>query len=205
MARYYKKRRYRKQNDELGGLLGLLTLGVLAYAYTHAKDFDEKYPYGSLLIGVVAAILISAVVVVLIYRAIRRKHVYDAITVAAVDYMDGLEFERYLADLLRKRGYTNIQLTEKFDFGIDIIAKKDGITWGIQAKRYTNPVKAEAVRQAYTALNRYKCGRAMVITNSTYSNPARILAKDNQIPLVDREILSEWIYEASRTNRGAIL
>jgi restriction system protein len=205
MSRYYKKRRYRKQNDELGGLLGLLTLGVFAYAYTHANDFNEKYPYVLLLIGVVAAILISVVVAVLIHRAICRKHVYDAITVAAVDSMDGLEFERYLADLLRKRGYTNIQLTEKFDFGVDIIAKKDGITWGIQAKRYTNPVKAEAVRQAYTALNRYKCDRAMVITNSTYSNPARILAKDNQIPLVDRETLSEWIYEASRTNRGAIL
>jgi len=107
--------------------------------------------------------------------------------------------------LLRKRGYTNIQLTEKYDLGVDIIAKKDGVTWGIQAKRYNSPVKAEAVRQAYTALTRYKCDRAMVITNSTYSNPARMLAKDNQIPLIDREALSEWIYEASRTNRGAIL
>lgn len=205
MARYYKKRRYRKQNDELGGLIGILTLAVFAYAYTHAKDLTEQYPYGLPIVIAIAAVTLLLVIGLFVRRALRKKHMYDAITVAAVDSMDGLEFERYLADLLRKRGYTNIQLTEKYDLGVDIIAKKDGITWGIQAKRYSSPVKAEAVRQAYTALTRYKCDRAMVITNSTYSNPARMLAKDNQIPLIDREALSEWIYEASRTNRGAIL
>lgn len=205
MARYYKKRRYRKQNDELGGLIGILVLAAFAYVYTHAKALTEQYPYGLPIAIAVVAVTLLFVIGLLVHRALRKKHMYDAITVAAVDSMDGLEFERYLADLLRKRGYTNIQLTEKYDLGVDIIAKKDGVTWGIQAKRYNNPVKAEAVRQAYTALARYKCDRAMVITNSTYSNPARMLAKDNQIPLIDRESLSEWIYEASRANRGAIL
>ena len=205
MARYYKKRRYRKQNDELGGLLGVLVLAGFAYVYTHAKDLTEQYPYGLPIVIAIAAVTLLLVVGLFVHGTLRKKHMYDAITVAAVDSMDGLEFERYLADLLRKRGYTNIQLTEKYDLGVDIIAKKDGVTWGIQAKRYNSPVKAEAVRQAYTALARYKCDRAMVITNSTYSNPARMLAKDNQIPLIDRESLSEWIYEASRANRGAIL
>lgn len=104
-------------------------------------------------------------------------------------------------------GYTDIRLTEKYDLGVDIVAKKNGVTWGIQAKRYNSPVKAEAVRQAYTALNRYKCARAMVITNSTYSRQAQMLAADNDVVLVDRQVLTEWIYNAGQNtpNRGAIL
>lgn len=209
MARYYKRRRYRKQNDGFGGLVGLAVLALSAYGYTNAKDLTEQYPYGLPIIAAVVAISLLIIVGLLIHRVLRKKHMYDAITVAAVDSMDGMEFERYLADLLQKRGYTNIRLTEKYDLGVDIIAKKDGITWGIQAKRYNSSVKVEAVRQAYTALARYKCDRAMVITNSTYSNPAQMLAKDNNIPLIDRHTLSEWIYEAgrkaARDNRGAIL
>lgn len=200
MARYYKKRRYGKQSDELGALMGMLLLVAAAYLYTHARSFTEQYRYGLVVVIAIAAVILSVVIGILVYLALRSNHMYDAITIAAVDSMNGLEFERYLADLLRKRGYTNIRLTEKFDLGIDIVAQKDGIAWGIQAKRYNSPVKAEAVRQAYTALNRYKCDRAMVITNSTYSYQAQALARDNQIPLIDRQTLSKWIYEVSRAN-----
>lgn len=200
MSRYYKKRRYSKQSDELGALMGMLVLVAAAYLYTHTRSFTEQYRYGLVVVIAVAAVILSVVIGILVYLALRSKHMYDAITIAAIDSMDGLEFERYLADLLRKRGYTNIRLTEKFDLGIDIVAQKNGITWGIQAKRYNSPVKAEAVRQAYTALNRYECDRAMVITNSIYSHQAQALARDNQIPLIDRQTLSKWIYEVSRAD-----
>ena len=86
-------------------------------------------------------------------------------------------------------------LIEKYDYGVDIIAEKDGIRWGVQVKRYSNMVKAEAVRQVVTALIRYKCDRAVVVTNSTFSRPARELATDNKCVLVDRNVLSEWIVE----------
>jgi len=66
--------------------------------------------------------------------------------------MTGLEFERYVARLLKSKGYNNIRLTEEYDYGIDIIAEKDGIRWGIQVKRYSGLVSADAVRQVITAL-----------------------------------------------------
>lgn len=207
MARYYKKRRYRKSDDGLGGLVGLVVLGGGAYAYTNGKELIDKYPYLPTLAVVVAFSLVSLLVFLAVRRYLHNKHLYDAISLSSVDTMDGLGFERYLADLLKKRGYTGIRLTEKYDFGVDLIAKKDGITWGIQAKRYKSPVKAEAVRQAYTALNRYGCSRAMVITNSRFTRQAQTLASDNNIPLIGREELAEWIYAANRKehNRGDIL
>lgn len=64
-----------------------------------------------------------------------------------VDTMDGTMFEYYVAQLLIDRGYTNVSLTERYDYGVDIIAEKDGIRWGVQTKRYSGLVKAAAVRQ----------------------------------------------------------
>ena len=212
MARYYK-RRYKKRNNGTEDAFGLLALLALAFGYTKADSFIKQYEQGLAIIIAATVIVLVLIGAFVVYRIRRAKHIYDAITLSDVDSMDGLEFERYLANLLRKRGYTDIKLTEKYDYGIDIIAKKDGLTWGIQAKGYKDLVKAAAVRQTYTAMNRYKCDRAMVITNSVFSNPAKILATDNHIVLVDRTILSQWIYEAERRstkpairdNGGAIL
>jgi restriction system protein len=113
---------------------------------------------------------------------------------SVIDKMTGLEFERYVAGLLMNRGYTNVRLTEKYDLGVDIIAVKDGIRWGIQVKRYSGLVKADAVRQVVTALRKYDCDRAMVITNSTYSMIAKDLAISNDCVLIDRVILLQWVH-----------
>jgi restriction system protein len=114
-------------------------------------------------------------------------------SIKLIDKMTGLEFERCVAGLLKNQEYTNIRLTEKYDYGVDIIAIKDGITWGIQVKRYSGLVKADAVRQVVTALKKYKCDRPMVITNSIYSNVAKDLAECNDCVLVDRVILDKWL------------
>ena len=132
----------------------------------------------------------------IIYKTIKKVKVWRGNrnpTMAAIDKMTGLEFERYIAKLLNNKGYSHIRLTEEFDYGIDIIAIKDGITWGIQVKRYSGLVKANAVRQVVTALKKYHCDRAMVITNSTYSKVAVELAKHNDCVLVDRNGLLKWV------------
>lgn len=101
--------------------------------------------------------------------------------------MSGLDFEYYVARLLKARDFHHVSLTEKYDYGIDIIAEKDGIRWGVQVKRYSGLVKANAVRQVVTGLRLYNCDRAMVVTNSTYSTVARRLANANDCVLVDRK------------------
>jgi restriction system protein len=196
MTRYYRRRKYRKSNG-LQDAAAIVVLILIAYTYTSSGDFFDKYPYAiPLFIGLVITLLVL-IIGLWWYRRLRAKRIFEAYTIANIDAMDGLEFERYLANLLRRRGFTGVRLTERYDLGIDIIARKDGITWGVQAKRYGGLVKAAAIRQAYTALTRYKCDRAMVISNSTYSRPARLLAQDTNSVLIDREELSKWIYEAS--------
>lgn len=116
--------------------------------------------------------------------------------------MDGLAFERYVAALLQKNGFHHIRLTEKYDLGVDIIAEKDDIRWGIQVKRHSGLVKAGAVRQVVTGLRLYDCDRAMVISNSTYSSIAKQLAIGNNCILIDRAQLHRL---HASNNRGAIL
>lgn len=127
--------------------------------------------------------------VVRIYRFVCR--VITNHMLSDVDTMDGLDFEKYAANILKKQGYSNITLTEKYDYGVDIIATKNGIRWGIQVKRYSGLVKAEAVRQVVTGLRVYGCDRAMVITNSVFSNVAIKLAKSNGCVLIDRGLLAK--------------
>lgn len=117
-----------------------------------------------------------------------------------IDNIDGMEFERYVADLLRKNGYHNVRLTERYDLGVDIIAEADGIRWGIQVKRHSGLVKANAVRQAVTGIRMYNCHRAMVVTNSTFSTTAKRLAIGNNCILVDQAGLDRLV-----NNGGVIL
>ena len=120
-----------------------------------------------------------------------RRH--RTVQFQSIDAMDGLDFERYVAALLRANGYRKASLTEKYDFGVDIVAEKDGVRWGIQAKRHSGLVKAEAVRQVVTGLKIYGCDRAMVITNSTYSSVARRVAEANDCVLIDRTGLKRLV------------
>ena len=130
-------------------------------------------------------LLVTLGVVIKTYKFfLRFRH---NLSVKSVDQMDGIEFEYYIAQILRQQGYNNVKLTERYDYGVDIVAEKDGIKWGIQVKRYPGLVKASAVRQVVTGLNIYNCQQAMVITNSRFSNVAKTLAVSNNCVLIDRE------------------
>jgi HJR/Mrr/RecB family endonuclease len=138
---------------------------------------------------VIVAVLVMLRLSLGLYRTMRNVVVNRRLT--HVDDMDGIEFETYIAGILKNCGYTNIELTEKYDYGVDIIAVKDGIRWGIQVKRYSGLVKADAVRQVVTGLRLYSCDRAMVITNSVFSRVAVRLADSNECVLIDRGRLAK--------------
>ncbi len=177
-------RRNKRQNDSHAFTI-LLLLGAVYYANQELIDSVTS----KLLVIVFA--LITLVAIAKLYQYFRSSLM--GLRMSEIDHMSGVEFEHYMVGLLRKLGYKHVRMTEKYDLGIDIIADKDGITWGIQTKRHKSIVKAAAVRQAYTALSYYGCDQAMVISNSTYSNPARILANKTHTVLIDRHQLATWM------------
>lgn len=110
--------------------------------------------------------------------------------ISNVDLMTGVQFEEFLMALYIRLGY-NVQLTKKSgDFGADLIIEKNGIKKLIQAKCYTtHKVSISAIQEIAGAKNHYKIFQAGVITNNYFTEPAKKLAYENNIELIDREKL----------------
>ncbi len=62
------------------------------------------------------------------------------------------------------------------DQGLDVIAEKQGLRYGIQCKFYSHPVGNKAVQEAYAGCGYYDCDVPVVMTNSTFTVSARELA-----------------------------
>lgn len=114
-------------------------------------------------------------------------------TIDDIDLMTGSEFEQFVSQLFKKMGFKTTITKASKDQGIDIIAEKNGIRYGIQAKCYSNYVSNSAVQEVVAGSKFYKCDKALVITNSYFSNSAIELANANDVILWDREMLKRKI------------
>lgn len=122
------------------------------------------------------------------YRRGRRKN--------AIDEMEGHDFEYFCAELLEKKGFIEVEVTRgSGDYGIDILAEKDGVTYAIQCKRYAMPVGVDAVQQAYAGRDYYDRMVGAVMTNQYFTSPAVEAAKKLKILLWDRGYLDSMMEE----------
>ncbi len=108
-----------------------------------------------------------------------------------IDYMTGQEFEKFLVEiLLPLDGYININGTSYTgDYGVDIIAEKNGIKCAFQCKRFNNKVSNKAIQEIVAGKKHYKCDKAIVITNNYYTKNAKELAEDCRVELLDRDYI----------------
>ena len=110
------------------------------------------------------------------------------------DDMGGHQFEHFCADILRKNGFENVEVTQgSGDHGIDILAEKDDITYAIQCKRYDKPIGNDAVQQAIAGKGFYHRDIAVVMTNRNFTPQAIEEAKALGVKLWDRDRLNKMI------------
>lgn len=113
------------------------------------------------------------------------------------DTMEGHDFEYYCADLLRNDGFYNVEVTQgSGDQGIDILAEKAGIRYGIQCKCYSNNIGNKAVQEAFAGKTFYHCHVAAVLTNRYFTRAAKQLAEKDQVLLWDRDELERLVQNA---------
>ncbi len=138
-----------------------------------------------LLTAVVAGIVLVAAAGVLLCRQFRKNA-----RTRELDEMDGLDFEYYCADLLAENGFVDVQVTRSSgDYGIDILAEKEGVTYAIQCKRYTGLVGVKAVQEAYAGRDYYDRMVGAVLTNQYFTKSAVQAARKLKILLWDRDYL----------------
>ncbi|WP_179471968.1 restriction endonuclease [Mycolicibacterium vinylchloridicum] len=123
-------------------------------------------------------------------RAARQDALYRATGLVAVDAMTGVEFERYVAAVLRGLGF-DVEITRATgDFGVDLIATRDGVRTAVQCKRQNRVVNGAAVQQVVAGAAVHECEATMVVSNHRYTRAAEQLADVHGCVLVDRTRLA---------------
>jgi restriction system protein len=97
---------------------------------------------------------------------------------------DGVDFEKWIADGLRKFGWNAEITAASGDQGVDVIAEKNGMKVGIQCKLYSGSVGNKAVQEIIAAKHFYMFHHCAVVTNSSYTSSAKSLAQSANVKLL---------------------
>jgi restriction system protein len=128
----------------------------------------------SVRVGLVGAVVGLFLAVVLSGEPLRRS---DA-SMTAIDAMTGTDFENYVAARLRRAGWQVTFTSVTGDYGVDLIAERDGKSVAIQCKRHGNSVGVAAVQQ--------------------FTRAAKQLAFTHGCQLIGRRALQAWVPPPAR-------
>ena len=146
----------------------------------------EPFLTAAIGIGVVLAVVFA---VIRIWARRRRKPL-------PMDEMEGGEFEQYCAQLLKEHGFDEVEVTRgSGDYGVDVLAQREGITYAVQCKRYDGPVGVHAVQEVYAGKAFYDRMVGVVMTNQYFTAPAVEMAVKLQVLLWDRDYIDELAAE----------
>lgn len=99
-----------------------------------------------------------------------------------IELLNGRDFEIFLVDLLNNLGFRAEITKSSGDQGVDILAKKKGKTYAVQAKRYSGTVGNKAIQEVVSGKEYYDADITWVITNSSFTKSAiDLAAKTNTI------------------------
>lgn len=130
------------------------------------------------------------------------KKLLNQIKITNIDSLSGVEFETFIANYFKYLGFKTTTTRATGDNGIDIIAKRNSFSLGIQAKLYyKHNISNSAIQEVYSGKSYYKCDYAMVITNWIFSKPAQKLAHELKVAIIDREMLSKLLTSSRRKSK----
>jgi restriction system protein len=150
----------------------------------------------SVRIGLVGAV-VGLVLAMLLSREARRRPRPDA-SMTAIDGMTGTEFEDYVAARLCRAGWRVTFTPVSGDYGVDLIAEKDGKSVAIQCKRHGNSVGVAAVQQVVSGARHHGCTKSIVVSNQEFTQAAKQLAFTHGCQLIGRKALQAWVPHPAR-------
>lgn len=138
-----------------------------------------------IIVGIICGIIISVLLIIKLIKFIKSRPL-------PMDELEGHDFEYYCADILKDHGFIDVEVTKgSGDFGADILAEKDGITYAFQCKCYDKPVGVRAVEEIYAGRDYYDRMVGVVMTNQYFTEPAVNMARKFNILLWDRGYIKE--------------
>jgi restriction system protein len=117
--------------------------------------------------------------------------------VASTDGMSGPDFERLVARLLVRDGFTDVRIPGgRGDLGADVIATRGGRRVVVQCKRYSEQRSVsspEMQKFLGTCFHEHDADEAWFVTTTRFSRPARDLGARRGVRLVDRQAMAAWM------------
>jgi restriction system protein len=110
-----------------------------------------------------------------------------------IDEMNGVEFEDYVAARMQRAGWQVSFTPAVGDYGVDLIAQKDGQHVAIQCKRHAKTVGVAAVQQVVAGARHHGCTRSIVVSNQEFTAAAKQLAFTHSCQLIGRKALQSWV------------
>ncbi|BDA85489.1 hypothetical protein Sa4125_30310 [Aureimonas sp. SA4125] len=104
---------------------------------------------------------------------------------------DWSNYEADCAAALSEAGFKVAQTRRTGDYGADIVAMKDGLTYVVQCKWAARPTGVSAIQEIGAALRFYTADFAAVVAKSGYTNAAHELARANGVALLDMRSLGD--------------
>lgn len=117
--------------------------------------------------------------------------------IRSIDFMDGREFEFWCADVLRKNGFCDVEVTKgSGDQGVDVLAEKDGVKYAIQCKCYSSDLGNKPIQEVNAGKTIYHCQIGAVMTNRYFTQGAKDAAAATGILLWNRDTVQQMAKHA---------
>lgn len=106
------------------------------------------------------------------------------------------DFEDFVGKLFLDNGYLVEKTNYSGDFGADLILDKDGVKTVVQIKRYheDHKVGVQDINQVLGAAKYYGGHQIMIVTTSSFTQPAIELCKKTQVFYWDWQVLKDAVY-----------
>lgn len=113
--------------------------------------------------------------------------------------MHPFKFEDYVAKLYKNMGYSVKQTKRTGDGGKDMIATKNGQTYFVECKRYSDPINVHKMRDFVGAcVLGGKDVKGIYVTTSSFTNDAKSAANRIGIQMIDGNKLMSMVRSKTR-------
>lgn len=127
----------------------------------------------------------------------KRQNFLVTAEIKNMDSLSGLEFEYFCQEILIQNGFKATVTKASGDNGGDIKAEKEGVSYIIQCKKYSDKVGNKAVQEVYAAKGIYNTEKAIVMTNNYFTEQAKFEADKLGIQLWNRDNVIQLIEMAN--------
>ena len=191
--------------------VGALLLGELVGAHGESlakvaanqivvQVLTQLVPAATLVLRFLALGFCFTAIVSFFRRRHRAKLLKTRTSLQSIRDLSWQDFERYVGEAYRHKGYTVEETGPGADGGIDLIARKSGETLLVQCKHWrAEKVGAPVARELFGLVNAHGATNGVLITSGAFTRQALEFAEQNQLELIDGQGLVRLVEGISGT------